>query len=225
MIFNDDLIFIHIGKTAGMSCSEYLLNNLQPILYNCHADALKESVPYNRAEVVPLTGISRHCTLEEAIQFIQQIKGKTLADFAKVIAVIRHPYALEYSYYQHLRKPHVQERRKDNVGLIALANGDFRNFVEFGGFHREGVSQDGFVKIEGKIPANVELVKFEELTTALPQAIRAFRKSPQEHPMPHRNKSQYAVDLNELLTAEIEELIYRKHQFLFDSGYYQRQTG
>ncbi len=29
MIFSDGFLFIHIGKTGGMSCSQFLLNNLK----------------------------------------------------------------------------------------------------------------------------------------------------------------------------------------------------
>jgi hypothetical protein len=223
MIFNGNLIFIHIGKTGGMSCSEYLLNNLQPPVYNCHADALKEVVPYNPDNVVPLTGIGRHSTLVEALEFIAGHNGKTLEDFQKVIAVVRHPYSIEYSYYQHLQKPHIKERRrKRSPQLIALAEGDFRMFVEQAGYHRDGVSQDSFFRVDGEIPERVELLKFEELSTSLPTAIANFRKPGAEHPFPHRNKSKYPTKLSKLLTPEVEELIYQKHKFMFDSGIYQR---
>jgi hypothetical protein len=225
MIFNENFLFIHIGKTGGMSCSEYLLNNLAPTVYNCHADALKEVVPFDPKSVEPLTGIGRHCTLAEALAFIEQHNGKTLADFDKVVAVVRNPYAIEYSYYQHLRKPHIAERRRRrSPQLVDLAEGEFAKFVEFAGYHRDGVRQNDFFQLDGETPDKVELIKFEELTTALPTAIAPFKKTGAEHPFPHRNKSKYNAALHDLLTPAVEELIYRKHQYMFDSGIYTRHS-
>ena len=223
MIFNENFIFIHIGKTGGMSCSEYLLNNLKPPVFNCHVDALKEVVPYNPKDVTPLTGIGRHSTLAEALRFIGKENGKMLADFEKVVAVVRHPYSIEYSYYQHLRKPQIKERRrKRSPHLVDLAEGDFKTFVEHAGYHRDGASQDSFFRIDGDVPENVELLKFEELAAALPIAIAPFKKAGPEHPFPHRNKSKYQTELSKLLTPEVEELIYQKHRFMFDNDIYQR---
>ena len=66
MIFNDRMMFIHIGKTGGSSCSDYLLHNLQGPAWNCHADADRELAPLGIEGMHPRTDIKRHCTLPEA---------------------------------------------------------------------------------------------------------------------------------------------------------------
>src|SRR5688500_11413878 len=70
MIFSDRLMFIHIGKTGGSSCADYLLYNLQGPAYNCHADADLELAPLGIDGMHPRTDIKRHCTLPEALAYV-----------------------------------------------------------------------------------------------------------------------------------------------------------
>jgi len=218
MIFNNDLIFIHIGKTGGLSCSEYLLHNLQPPVYNCHREALNEMIKTDG--IVPRTDVGRHCTLAEALDYIGQLNGKQLKDFAKVVAVIRHPYTLEYSFYKHLQKPSVRERRKSPPHLLELAKGDFKTFVERAGYHRPDHTQDDFVRLGNEIPICVEFIKFEQLTVAFPQAVSRFFRKGAHASLPHHNRTEYQSNIGKELTDDVKELIYQKHKFMFDSGLY-----
>ena len=102
MIFNEDLIFIHIGKTGGLSCARYLLFNLQRPVYNCHFHARVETLRLGLLGVESLQSVNRHCSLEEALELVASVDGRQLHDFQKVVAVIRHPYTLEMSFYRHL---------------------------------------------------------------------------------------------------------------------------
>jgi hypothetical protein len=220
MIFNNDLIFIHIGKTGGLSCSDYLLHNLQPPVYNCHHDAAAEVKRLKIDGVVPRPDISRHCTLTEALDYVARFSGKQLKDFAKVVAVIRHPYTLEYSFYSHLQKPRVRERRKEEARLLELAQGDFKTFVQEAGYHRKDHTQDDFVRLGAEIPNCVELVKFEQLPAAFPEAVSRFVKKANVRSLPHHNRTEYQSNLHEKLTDDVKELIHQKHKFMFDSGLY-----
>ena len=222
MIFNNDLIFIHIGKTGGMSCSIYLLNNLQPPVYNCHSDAFNETKKLKIDGIIPQSDIDRHCTLAEALQLIQELDGRQLKDFKKVVAVIRHPYTLEYSLYKHLQKPSVRRRRKSKKRLLELANGDFKTFVAKAGYHRDNLTQDDYFCLDGEIPNSVELIRFEQLTVAFPRAVSQFFRKEAVYPFPHRNRTNYQIDINEMLTDEVKELIYQKHKYMFDSRLYSR---
>jgi len=223
VIFNDNVLFIHIGKTGGLSCSDYLLNNLQPPVYNCHADALRDAERYDSTEVIPVISVPRHAILAEAAAFTNDLKGMTLDMFKTIIAVVRNPYTLEHSYYQHLRKPRVRKRIMDSdPEILNLAAGDFGVFVERAGYHREDTRQEDFFTVDGEMPKNVTLLRFEDVRNSLPEAIANYRKAGPEFPFPHRNKSDYDNSLTELLTPEVEELIYQKHRYMFDSGIYQR---
>ena len=220
MIFNNDLIFIHIGKTGGISCSDYLLHNLQPPVYNCHLEVVAEIKRLKIDGIVPKPDISRHCTLTEALDYIWRFNGKRLKDFAKVVAVIRHPYTLEHSFYNHLQKPRVRERRKKDARLLELAKGDFKTFVEKAGYHRKDHTQDDFVRLGTEIPICVELVRFEQLSVAFPEAVSRFIRKADVRHFPHHNRTKYQSNLCKELTDDVKELIYQKHKFMFDSGLY-----
>ncbi|WP_420427117.1 hypothetical protein [Algiphilus sp.] len=223
MIFSDDLIFIHIGKTGGLSCAQHLLRHLRAPVYNCHHDAHEETQRLQRGdEVKAITSVHRHCTLQEALGPIAAITGKTLNNFTKVVAVIRHPYTLEYSFYKHLQKNRVRERRKDDKRLLELADGDFKSFVKYAPFHRAGHAQESFFQLNGVTPPNVELVRFEDFPTSFVSAVGPFCQSSEAEGFPHANRTTYDTELGGLLTEEICRLLQRKHPFMFDSGLYSR---
>lgn len=220
MIFNNDLIFIHIGKTGGTSCARYLLHNLKTPVYNCHHGAFAQIKALKIDGIVPKEDINRHCTLTETLDYIRQFNGKQLKDFAKVVAVIRHPYTLEYSYYKHLQKPHVKKRRKDDIRLLELAGGNFKTFVGKADYHRRNHTQDDFVRVGNEIPDCVELIRFEQLAVAFPEAVSRFCRKEGKYPFPHANHTEYQSNINNELTDDVKELIYQKHKFMFDSGLY-----
>jgi len=202
-----------------MSCSNYLLHNLKPPVYNCHAEAEREKAVQKIEGILPRIDIDRHSSLSEALEYINQVTGKSLDDFQKVIAVIRHPYTLEYSYYMHLKKPQERERRKDKR-LLALADGDFKDFVKHAGYHRKNMTQEKFLQVNDEIPACVKLIRFETLGEDFPAAVSSFLMKDADFPFPHDNSTTYQASFNELLTPEVKQLIYLKHQYMFDSGLY-----
>jgi hypothetical protein len=224
MIFNQNLIFIHIGKTGGMSCARYLLEHLHLPVYNCHKQAENELRRYPELKhAIPLQGIGRHCTLIEALEFIQDFNGKTLFDFKKVIAVIRHPYTLEYSYYRHMQKPGVLQNNRTFPNQQKLATLDFQSFVAKADHHRFGHPQEKFFLVDGKIPKTVELIRFEELSAAFIPAVAPYVKEEEIPPFPEANRTQYLSNLEEHLSPEVRELIYQKHKYMFDSGLYYKK--
>ena len=220
MIFNEDIIFIHIGKTGGSSCAKYLLSNLKPPVYNCHTFAVEETSRINSNHIIALPNISRHCTLSEAILFINNYNGRVLSDFKKVIAVIRHPYTIEYSFYKHLQKPKARAKRSKNASLLELADGDFGTFIEKAGFHRHGTAQHDFFCVDNKIPDNLELVRFENLSEDFPRSVCDFVKKDIEYEFPHVNRTNYQSNDKKELSDKYKKMIYLKHKYMFDSGLY-----
>lgn len=223
MIYSDRMMFIHIGKTGGSSASDYLLHNLQRPASNCHADADRELVGMGIADVTPRTDIKRHCTLTEARDYVAAIDGRTLQDFERIVTIIRHPYTLEYSHYHYMKRPEVREREKGNPALLERTSGDLRDFAARAGYHRRGTPQDGYFVVDGVIPPNVVLVRYEDLERAFPEAARGFLKSDAAYPFPHVNSTGYTGSVMDELTDEVEELIYQKHRYMFDSGLYARR--
>ena len=223
MIFNEDLIFIHIGKTGGLSCSHYLLKNLPGEINNCHDRAENEirKLGLEDRNIIarPDIGFNRHNSLSEALAFIKTIKNKQLNDFKRVLVVIRHPITLEYSYFKHIQKPRVKKRRK-NTRFKDLSGRSFEYFIEHAPYHRSDHPQEAFFLIDGKIPENVTLIKFENLAEEFTAAVREFLPDGEKEPFPHRNKSKAEVTLEHDLSEREKELIYKKHAFMFDEGFY-----
>jgi hypothetical protein len=221
MIFSKDIVFIHIGKTGGMSCSSYLLQNLRTPIHNCHAQSVKENDRVSRSGITAVTDSNRHCTLQVADQLIRRLTGTSISDREKVLAVIRHPYTLEYSFYRHLQKPAVAQRRKKQFSkLVKLAQGDFKTFVANPGYHRLGLRQEDYFLIDGKMPDNLALLRFEQLSYAFPDAVANYTIEGCTGEFPWLNSSKKSGELQALLDPETRALIYKKHQYMFDQGYY-----
>jgi hypothetical protein len=109
MIFNADVLFIHNGKTGGVSCANYLTQTLKGPIYICRANPEGFCTARPEFDLVPVPGINLHCPLRAAESHLKRIAGIHLANLKKILVVIRHPLTLEYSFYQHLQKPHVRE--------------------------------------------------------------------------------------------------------------------
>jgi hypothetical protein len=220
MIFNDEILFIHNGKTGGTSCAAYLLECLPDPVYVCRADAHWYCAQHPGKKLIPVTGVNQHCPLFGAPKHLQLAAGVGISDFRKILIVIRHPLSLEYSFYLHMQKPQVRERRKNNPELLRLADGCFSEFIRGAGYHREGLPQEAFFLVDGVIPPNVELIRFETLAQSFSKAVQPYSKPGHVVAFPHANASQISTPLSELLTDEIRELTYAKHRYMFESGLY-----
>lgn len=221
MVISQDIIFIHIGKTGGMSCADYLLRNLRPPIINCFIPAVKKPRIKPISGVTTALDVGRHLTLQEAEPHIQRLTGKPSAQREKILAVIRNPFTLEYSYYRHLQKPHIVKRRqKGSPKLVELAQGDFKTFVAEAGYHRVGLRQEDFFLIDGKEPENLELIRFEELSNAFPKAVEKYALATGGTDFPKLNAATGDSALQALLDEETRELLYQKHRYMFDQGYY-----
>ncbi|GAB5451925.1 MAG: hypothetical protein Hals2KO_22530 [Halioglobus sp.] len=220
MIFNDDIVFIHIGKTGGMSCASYLLQSLKPPIYNCHAEAAEEGDTLARDGIIPLVTVNRHCTLRAANEHILRLTGRSALDRQKIIAVIRNPYELEYSFYRHLQKPEVIARRRAKApALLALAQGNFRDFALGAGYHRENLRQEDYFLLDDELPETLQIVRYENLESAFTAAVAPYLMEGVAVEFPRLNRSGEGGALASVLDTETRHIIYRKHRYVFDHFY------
>lgn len=113
MLHTDKFVFIHVEKTGGMSMTRFLINAVDdpvtvfvPERAHDHAREMA-TTPEAAAKLTVLTG-ARH---EKPWKAIQTLKEHNLSRPPFAFSVIRHPVDMMLSYYKHVQKAPVLERR------------------------------------------------------------------------------------------------------------------
>jgi hypothetical protein len=213
MIFCKDLLFIHIPKTAGISIGHYFLEILpRPLYYS-----LPQSEPQPPFEDVTFFPGIRHETLGEARKIIKEY-GFELRKFPVILAVIRNPYSLEVSRFAYLQHNYPWDRGKNQD--LALT-GSFETFARESHHHR-GPNKpiESYLLVDGKLPANLRTIKCEDLPQALSEVLEEIGVKTSTA-LPWKNKSKHD-DYRTYYTPAAEEAVFKKYQWLFDQGYYER---
>lgn len=213
MIFSQDLLFLHVPKTAGMSVSRCLLEVLpRPVYYS--ADRF-DNIPAD-AGVHRIQGI-RHETLAEARDMVR-LHGFELAAFPVILAVLRNPYEIEVSRYKYMQYSYAW--LSGPIRELAM-NEDFATFALNSPYHA-GKSRplESYFLLEGKVLPNLKILRYENLVGDLQDALRrlGIERIPE---LPHENKSFHA-DIRLYYTKAAEEIVYQKYRWAFDAGWYER---
>ena len=217
MVFNKDILFIHIGKTGGTSAADYLCKTLLEPVYNVIPErAHGKQIGHE----VTLDG-QRHATLEEAKVFLKKRNIK-LNSFKEIIAVIRHPYNLEislFNYYKRLlaNQPQILDNAPKRKAIILKDS--FEEFVRGRFFHRHNTHIKKYLAIEGKLHPKVRIIKFENLETEFLKIGEKYGNGNED--FPHLNKTK-STKIEEWITPEIELRLYRKYKWVFLKGKYKR---
>lgn len=235
MVFNKELLFIHIPKAGGTSCTDYLCQKLTTPIFS---SSLKSTLEDWHFKARLIAGFS-HETLAEAYGDYQRtlaLSGIDVRHIPHVVAVIRHPFNLELSIYNFYRNgrnnvlqakpfrvPEVQEK-------IELAQGPIKNFVECSGYFRSngddsGYRTEDFLMIDGKLPENLHILRAEELDTTFTHLICRLTGLPaSDFPRANVTANPKKATIDDL-DPGARDAIYRKHQWLFDQGYYSLEPG
>jgi hypothetical protein len=142
-----------------------------------------------------------------------------LNDFKWIIVVVRDPIDLDYSYYKHLRNPRYIRKLSQNKGnseRLAAAENDYDFFALQRFTHFRGELNDYF-EIDGKIPENMKIVRFENLAEDIPEIVKPF--TIKSISFPHRNKSPENIKRPPLPPQAIES-IKRKYHWIYEKGFY-----
>jgi hypothetical protein len=214
VIFCKDLLFIHIPKTGGMSVSQYLLKLLPKPVY--YAQPTPDDNIQDKG-IVQIPG-KRHESLDEARKVVSEY-GLEICDFPLILTILRNPYSLEVSRYAYLRAGHPWDRGP-NQQLALTA--DFETFAKES-FYHGGPSKtiESYLLLDGKLPENLEIVKFEELVEGVEKALRRIGIEAGVADFPWVNRSQHA-DHRSYYTEGAEEAVYRRYKWVFDHGFYER---
>ena len=79
-----------------------------------------------------------------------------------------------------------------------------------------------YFEIEGKMPSNINVLRFENLQADLKNALLEVGIE-FGSPLPIVNKTKHG-HYREYLTPKAEKAIYKRYEWLFDNGFYEREV-
>jgi hypothetical protein len=215
MIFNGDILFVHVPKTAGMSITEYFMDGLDPIVNVTESGAKEEFIKGGRVRMLPG---KRHEFLDQCKTVLEQ-QDKQLPEFKRIIAVVRNPYDMELSRYFYLQHDHPWDKgpAKD-MAMTA----DFETFAVNSPYHgRKNPMIHRFYTIDGEIPPNMRIIRYENLSQELDSVLKEADVNIRRK-LPKINQSKNSkIDRNEYLTEKAKSAIHSRFSWIFDQGFYQ----
>jgi len=160
----------------------------------------------------------RHETLHDAATFFGE-RHILLEQFEQIFVVMRSPYELELSCFAYLLKDLPWDRGKAQELVL---EGGFRQHLAtalFFGMNPPGL--DLYYHVEGHIPDNLVILRYEKLAAEIERHIASYLESGYE--VPHENKSKHAP-VGQVYDVELAALCYQRHKWFFDNGFYSRVT-
>lgn len=211
MVFNDDLLFLHVPKTAGMAISGALMASLKPPVIH----AVQSGHAGDAGPGVTVMSGRRHQNLATADAWFEEAGlPHRVASFRHVLVMVRNPYAMELSRFHYLRKGHAWDRGPAQA--LALA-GDYAAFVAGS---RWWFDFRDYYTLDGAVPDNLRIVRQEAYAGTL--ALTCGDSLARPLKVPELNRS-HDLDYREVMDAWLEQAIYRKYQWIFDKGFYPRE--
>lgn len=217
MLFNQEVLFIHLGKTGGMSVSDYMRKTLHYPVFEVVSEIEYEQLK-NKNNRFFIFG-NRHANLTEAIEIVSKA-GLSHQDFKLIFVIVRNPVEIELSHYKHLHKERVIARLEKHPeidrGRLAASKLSFDNFAQTHITHFQG-DLSLFFTTKGKVPENLKIIRFENLEVEVPNILKPFQC--RIIPFPHKNKSDETMAVSSLSLAALQN-IRKKYSWIYDQGFY-----
>lgn len=208
MVFNDKILYLHIGKTGGMSISNFLCKNLDGKVYNVSPNITEKE---RKSNAINIKG-RRHATISEAELFLKNNFDRSIDDFEYIVAGIRNPYDMEISLFSHLRKQYKLDKLKNKVQISAIKDNSFELFLEKNLYHRLGVKFEDYLLLNGSLPSQLRFIRFETMSQDL-ERLFGDLNVPINYPLEHVNKSKRSFNVASL-TSEQREIIQKKYNWI-----------
>lgn len=221
--FNDQILYIHIPKCGGTACRHY---------FKEHAPNIK--FPRDHDYPFPLGHI--------ALRDIERFSGRSPESFEVIYATIRNPYHQQLSQWlfwwdRHARGgEHFHDVRAAKYSrlhhwlLDSLAcdfhvwydetvNGETKttseraSYNDFGGYYRY------WLAVDGEIPPNVEVVRFERMAKRIPTLLAERLGVQRLPPMPERNAGPPRNEPREYFSELAMRLVEEKFPWAFEHHY------
>lgn len=227
--YNDEILFLHIPKCGGTSVKRWLKAALPGV-----KDSTDEECP------LPIG----HIPLRD----VERFTGRKPESFAHIIAVIRDPYAQQLSQWMFWADRYRRGNRHiHDIGAASHATltgwlhdprCDFHLWYESayprmpaGVSPLEAAPRDPFerakdgggyrwwLEVDGKIPANLRVIRLEELPARLPAILFPFMAGDMV-PVPLENPGPARYPARDYYTPLAARIVEAKFRWTFDEGYY-----
>ena len=208
MIYHNNNLFIHITKTGGSSIRRYI--------EQCG------KMPPNPFAVPPFM----HYTLQD----IYDRRNSLKIDFdniEKIIIMIRNPYDRIFSLYHFYKQTLVnQGLRRELPNIYNYIHLEFNQWLiqlEKEDAYYHWYDYDRYITINGKIPENLKIFKFERFNTALRSIVKLFGLEFKENlEVPHIFKTKHPK-FARVYDRNSYDIINRMLPWAFDKGSYQQK--
>lgn len=214
MLWCNDYCFVHYPKTAGKSLTRFFVKAWdRPINGFISKGQVREleDCELEKTNIVVGRG---HENLVESRRIIED-DGKDILAMKAIFVCIRNPYDLMVSNYHFMRETY--KNNKDKANFIVAHNSDFDTFCEEVGM----TSPRMWMELDGVQPDNLEVIRFETLNADLIANAEKYGYAAPE--IDHLNSSKRG-HYSEYVTPRSEKAIYEKFEYLFEKGYYERES-
>lgn len=214
MLANDQFLFVHYPKTAGKSLTRYFIEAWErPIKGTVSAGQFDDLVAAAPEGVSLEPGVA-HENLTSAAQILES-SGKSIHDLRAVFIGIRNPYDLAVSTYSFLRDR--AKYQPDRPRFRRAASLDFETF-----WRTEPPTSppERWLTLRGRVLPNQRYIRFESIAEDLARFADEFGF--REASLPHLNPTQHE-HYSAYMTQAVEEAIYTRFRYLFETGLYARE--
>ncbi len=214
MIFNKDVLFIHVPKTGGMAVSEVLLQALPKPLHYSHPH--RPDPRLAARGIVEFPG-SRHETAAMCREAMAR-HGYDIGAVKLVLAVVRDPYEIEVSRFAYLQNGNAWDSGSNQE--LAL-DGDFEAFARASDDHGGGtVPIEEYFELDGERMPALRVLRQEDLAEDLRAALASVGID--GGPALRRLNTSRHGAVHGYYTPGAEEAVFRRYRWIFEHGYYSR---
>ena len=215
MLVSKDFAFIHFPKTAGKSLTKYMICAWEgPIYGRVSPGQIKEVADVLRPDV--RLDIGRGHENMRRTSLILRSMGQDVRDLCGVFVCIRNPYDLAVSTYFFLRHTYAENGGSERFRMASRLS-----FSEFWCNDISTSPPERWLTLGGEVLPNQHFIRFESLREDLKSLSAKYGFK--DATLPHLNRTTHG-HYSEYMTKEAEEAVYTKFRYLFEAGYYERES-
>ncbi|MCY3813757.1 MAG: sulfotransferase domain-containing protein [Gammaproteobacteria bacterium] len=215
MLINDDFAFIHFPKTAGKSLTKYFIAAWDDPIYGRVSPGQVQELADVMRPGITLEVDRGHENIRRT-SIIMREQGRRIEDLRAIFVCIRNPYDMAVSTYFFMRETYVQNAKSPRFKMAAELS-----FEEFWKNDISKTPPERWLTLNGRILENQRFIRFESLREDL--ALLALEFDFREAELPHLNQSRRG-HYSEYMTPAAERAIYTRFEYMFEVGYYRRES-